>query len=367
MKPADSEHSAIDFSPLRSPEKPYFLKNLNLTDGLTIVASLLVLVMVLAIISTRLLALATLPALAMAVFIGIWSEAKLKEKEAAALKRFATRNGFTFARYPGPIWGPGSLFLHGRSKSMSNMVAGTLHGLPFRMYEYRYDSGGSKNRRAFEATVLDITLPRKLPHMVIDSLIESGTLLTSTLPIHFDSAQRIELEGDFNKYFALYAPDSYGVTALSILAPDVMETLMRHATLCDIEIIDDKLYFYWPGTGLSKQNYIKKFQTVQAVLDEIGRKLKRGDIFGSASQARVHTEPTAGVRLKPTRWKSTALGIFALVMGNNTLSIFYPDSPLILILNIITLSVFGWIAWKLWQYSQLRKKLAERFADNAAK
>ncbi len=67
--------------------------------------------------------------------------------------------------------------------------------------------------------------------MIIDSLVEEGNGNSSTLPIIFDRSQRLVLEGDFYKYFMLYAPDTYGITALTIIAPDAMEILMRHATL----------------------------------------------------------------------------------------------------------------------------------------
>ncbi len=150
---------------------------------------------------------------------------------------------------------------------------------------------------------MEITLPRVLPHMVIDSLVENGNGSMSTLPIEFDQSQKIELEGDFHNYFSLYAPDKYGISALTIIAPDA------------IEIIDNKLYFYWPKVANEKQDYEQIFQAVGEVLSEIGMKLSRGDIFADASQAKVHAQANGqGVRLKKSGLKLiTVLGVIGFI------------------------------------------------------
>lgn len=218
------------------------------------------------------------------------------------LERFAVTNGFKYTSVQFPTNSDsGSLFklknvFHA---SKSNVFTGTINGLPFDMYIYSYVIDNTPyNTRIFE-----ITLPRFMPHIIINSLIESDKYSLSTLPISFDVSQRIELEGNFSKYFALYAPDQYGVTALSILAPDAMEVVMQHASKCDIEIIDNKLYFYWSDTGHSPIIMQDKFSTVNEFLRKVSDKLVSSDIFGQESQKQQHINSSA--LLYRQRWQFT--------------------------------------------------------------
>src|SRR5690606_5391781 len=92
--------------------------------------------------------------------------------------------------------------------------------------------------------VAAIELPHHMPHMVIDSLVEDTDI--SVLPVRFARSQKIDLEGDFYKYFAVYAPDRRELDALIVLAPDVMLTLLEQGAKGDIEFIDKRLYVYLP-------------------------------------------------------------------------------------------------------------------------
>lgn len=79
---------------------------------------------------------------------------------------------------------------------------------------------------------IDITLPASLPNMYLDGKRGDG----STGPRHFmPKDQQISLEGNFGNYFTFYAPKGYQVLALSIMTPDVMQTLLREVPDCDIE------------------------------------------------------------------------------------------------------------------------------------
>lgn len=242
---------------------------------------------------------------------------QIQKDNQKVMAQFAKENGFVYT----PVFAggfdndPGTLFTHGHSKGASDILSGDFAGFPFTLFRYNYSTGSGKSRRDYDAAVMEIKLPRVLPHMVIDSLVEDGNGSFSALPIEFDRSQRIELEGDFHNYFALYAPDKYGISALTIIAPDAMEALMRHAALCDIEIIDNKLYFYWPKVALTKHDYEEVFSTVQEVLAEIGNKLSRGDIFAHVSQEKVHAVASGqGVRLKKSGIRLlTVLGIMGYI------------------------------------------------------
>mgnify|MGYP000123047919 CR=1 FL=1 len=231
-------------------------------------------------------------------------------------QEFSLANNFTYIQkensrdvYPGSVLKKHSLL------KFKEIITGTRFGLKFKTYIYVYIVGSGRRSRTVDLQVFEITLPRVLPHMVIDSLVESGNGQGSTLPIYFDKSQKIELEGDFNKYFAVYAPDKYGISALSVIAPDVMDVLLRHAALCDIEIIDNKLYFYWPDPAQSKTQFETYFNTVDEVMYEIGQKLVSSNIFANASQKQVHSQPSGqGVHLKPSMLKISIGTVIVLLI-----------------------------------------------------
>ncbi|MBN9612446.1 MAG: hypothetical protein J0H64_03085, partial [Actinobacteria bacterium] len=83
---------------------------------------------------------------------------------------------------------------------------------------------------------LSIGLPRRLPHLMIDSL-RNGRM-RSILP----GDERISLEGDFDRHFAVYAPKGYERDALELLTPDVMACLIDHGRSWDIEVVEDRLF-----------------------------------------------------------------------------------------------------------------------------
>lgn len=240
----------------------------------------------------------------------------------------------------------GSLFQHGHSKSLNCKIDGKLLGLPFALFTYKYSTGSGKNESDYESQVMELKLPRKLPHMIIDSLVEDGENSRSTLPINFAKSQKISLEGDFHKYFDLYAPDKYGITALTILAPDAMEALMHHAALCDIEIIDNKLYFYWPATPEKRSDYEEIFKTVEEVLEQTGGKLIKDDVFATYSQAQIHSSQTVqGARLKRSYVPQilsgiVSVGVFVLYYFP---SIFPADVTLISIMIVAGFAAGGLI------------------------
>lgn len=99
---------------------------------------------------------------------------------------------------------------------------------------YTGEKGDPKGPRpAFR--FLSMRLPRALPHLMIDSR-RNGSL-RAFLP----GAQRLSLEGDFDRHFTVYAPGGYERDALELLTPDVMVCLIDHGRRWDIEVVEDRL------------------------------------------------------------------------------------------------------------------------------
>ena len=87
-----------------------------------------------------------------------------------------------------------------------------------------------------------VTLPAPLPHLILDATATNG--IRSDLPVGAERDQRLSLEGDFDRWFHVYAPEKYGADALYFLTPDVMAALIDDASAYNIEIIDNTLVFF---------------------------------------------------------------------------------------------------------------------------
>lgn len=91
-------------------------------------------------------------------------------------------------------------------------------------------------------------LERALPQLVLDSRrndsVFASLMSGSSIPMPIAGGQSIQLEGDFNTYFHLYAPAGYERDALYVFAPDLMALLIDETGDFDVEIVDNMLFVY---------------------------------------------------------------------------------------------------------------------------
>ena len=139
---------------------------------------------------------------------------------------------------------------------------------------YEYTVGSGKQRRTYTWHYAGVRLPRKVPHLVLDSKANDSTLmdraLISNLPVVISNSQRISLEGDFDRYFTLYAPKQYDVDVRYVLTPDVMAALVDKSPHFDVELVDDMVFFYILQNEILDHQVLGDIFTALAV---VGREL----------------------------------------------------------------------------------------------
>ncbi len=159
-----------------------------------------------------------------------------------AIEEFSNINGWRFSEQASAQETyPHSLFGVGTSPKYFDVVEGKIDGLPFELKRYQYMEPSRKKRVPKDFVLLKITLSKVFPHLALDSH-GNNFARTSNLPIFYTDDQRIELEGDFNKRFDMYAPENYQVAALDIYSPDLMSLAMDFSRQFDIEIIGNSAY-----------------------------------------------------------------------------------------------------------------------------
>lgn len=162
------------------------------------------------------------------------------------LANFAHANGWGMQPRVSDLPYPGMLFTEGRERIASERVY-TIDGRFFDIANYRYTTGSGKNSRTHTWHYIAVKLERRLPNIVLDARANNG-LFGSNLPTTLARDQVLSLEGNFDDHFTLYCPAEYERDALYIFTPDLMALLIDSASLYDVEIVDDWIFFYSSAT-----------------------------------------------------------------------------------------------------------------------
>ncbi len=178
----------------------------------------------------------------LAIMVGV---ARLPTKycrSVVRLQRFADANhaAITFDRaassdQPGKIFQrPGSQNYHTKIEFPDSTVFG----------EYSYLIGQSHSARRLRWVYARFRLPQHMPNILLDSRSNDYFGVFSDLADFVNPSQKLQLDGDFKKFFTVYAPQGYEADARHILTPDIMQVLKTHAAAYDVELIDNYLYVY---------------------------------------------------------------------------------------------------------------------------
>ena len=84
-------------------------------------------------------------------------------------------------------------------------------------------------------------------HIFLDArhnFFTEDSIISTEEPDTDKNCETIKLEGDFNKYFTLYAPQGYEIETLEIFTPDIMAELIDYSKNFSLEFINNNLYIY---------------------------------------------------------------------------------------------------------------------------
>ncbi|UOQ61588.1 hypothetical protein MUN76_06420 [Leucobacter rhizosphaerae] len=146
-------------------------------------------------------------------------------------------NGTVRDRVSGPGWEAGRITGGNRSASRTEQRGG---------WTVTTSVSVSTPERSIELGYLAITLPRRLPQMILDARSNDRGPFSSLL--HRPRGDQVlSLEGDFDRHFRLYVPTGYERDALYVFTPDLMALCIDETGDLDIEIRDDQLIVTKPG------------------------------------------------------------------------------------------------------------------------
>ncbi|WP_395639542.1 hypothetical protein [Pseudolysinimonas sp.] len=212
------------------------------------------------------------------VALGIWGLTKIVPSERRwerwlRLDWFARTNRMTFSPAdPNPSY-PGAIFSTGSARTAIDHFR-SIDGRFFDLGNFQFVTSNGKSSTTHTWGFLALSLERRLPHMLLDSL-QNNTWGLSGLAGQFDRTQVLSLEGDFDRSFTLYCPRQYETDALYVFTPDLMALCIDQVAPFDVEIVDDWMFVYSPR-GFAMDN--------PALLDRLFRII---DVVGAKALSRT--------------------------------------------------------------------------------
>ncbi|UNK70914.1 DUF3137 domain-containing protein [Microbacterium sp. H1-D42] len=238
-------------------------------------------------------------AVAVAVGISAFVTSQRTRRNRYRIARFAAANGMTYVdRVSAPNL-PGLIFPQGSARLSTALVRGFQPRF-VEFANYQYTTGSGKDSTTHHWGYVAVKLDVPLPNIVLDA--KGNNALGSNLPASFQRGQRLSLEGDFDRHFALYCPAGYEADALYLFTPDIMARFIDHAAQLDVEIVDDWLFLYMqrPASTVDPATWAWLFGTVGALLTKLDQwarwrdeRLRQAGSDAVASSSTPADAPTA--------------------------------------------------------------------------
>lgn len=130
------------------------------------------------------------------------------------------------------------------SKRLNHHISGQYMGLPIEMFEMTEmaaitDIAGRRDESLVRG-IIRVRLPATHPHILLDSN-KNDYQNEASVRSSYGERYRVTLEGDFSNYFELYAVQDVPIDVRVLLAPNMMDILVRSSHRFDIELFDDEL------------------------------------------------------------------------------------------------------------------------------
>lgn len=185
------------------------------------------------------------------------------------LDRFARDNGWTYTPVIRSLVRPGMMFETGTTRSTFDVIR-REHPRHVEIGDHEYHPSPFRKelvRRGYIGIRLDVALP----HIVLDAVANDSRGEGSSLRFRVDPAQRLSLEGDFDRFFTLYCPSGYERDALYLFAPDIMQRFVDAAADFDVEIVDDWLMLSSRGkvATLDRERWRSLLELVAALEEKL--------------------------------------------------------------------------------------------------
>lgn len=219
------------------------------------------------------------------------------------MTRFAKNNKFSFSSEILQVPVSDSMREHFESLPTfeTNIINGKLESFDIKISDLiNYTMPGRSYKLPMQNRVMRVKLPQKMPRIIIDCHVGNAGFNqlseASDTSLQDSRLKKLTLEGDFSRYFTVMAELEDRIDTLSILTPDVMRQLIDMEAVCDIEFLEDTMFFTWSERKMDAASYKKVFATAQVILVELEQKLKKGQFLLKGRSVAEVTEPSKSLK-----------------------------------------------------------------------
>ena len=189
---------------------------------------------------------------------------KVNKAKNAVWESFASANSWPLdTETPLSVVVPPSLQF-GHSQAFSPVIQAQLGELICDILTYRCVTGYGRSQQTHNFTIATLALPKALPHLLLMSKKARADVQRDLI-----NGETLKLEGDFNDYFSLQIEKGQEIDILTIITPDIMQTLVDYNQAEDIEILGNNLYFI---TNKDKRDYTDMQALIRSVV-ELGQQI----------------------------------------------------------------------------------------------
>lgn len=219
---------------------------------------------------------------------------RILKRKAKIWRDFAAANGWYVIEKTqvDPFYIPPGIAGQGHSAKMGDVVHAQIDEHECDVFMYQFTVGSGKSSQTYFYTIARVTLARQFPHIILDSK-QTWSLRDKT-----DAKDSMKLEGDFSQYFNLFYRKDDQINALSVITPDVMQTLIEYDKSQDIEISGNYLFFMVNSDLRNPTALPYLFKSVDALSDEIAHKATTIQYKTSESPSGNALAPVVGQYMK---------------------------------------------------------------------
>jgi len=166
-----------------------------------------------------------------------WSLFFPKRPESMSLESYVALKGYNYHIGKTSLHGPGYFFTNDAASSYADVIVGSIGDKPFRFFTQFRPTASSMYTDVIERTIVEVTLPYKFPHIVINSTVDRH----DTFPVRHSGYHKVVFSYEFSKYFEVFTNNKNHTELFEILSPNILAAIIGHAGDADIEIIEDKV------------------------------------------------------------------------------------------------------------------------------
>jgi hypothetical protein len=154
------------------------------------------------------------------------------------MQQFAQANSYEYQQTGSQENRLGYIFKLGHSTKLEDQISWMYKNCPINLFNYTYTVGSGKDSHTYRQTIFEIDFQTPVPHIALKHHMFGDIFGVQ------GATERIKLEGDFDKYFDVFAEKGFEIETLEIFTPDLMEKAENEWKQFTTEFVGTKLYIY---------------------------------------------------------------------------------------------------------------------------